>query len=121
MPSLGRKGLSQIILDEDRAAISGLRTVSDYDPRNLDASLTQLEGDDTACDTAEEELRALLVRLAALRDKVRDLQYDRHDHVVLMREQVIGQYGSDSDAAQAVGLKKKSERKRPVRKAKASG
>jgi len=32
-----------------------------------------------------------------------------------MKEAVVGQFGSDSDAAQAVGLKKKSERKRPTR------
>ena len=33
-----------------------------------------------------------------------------------MKEVVRGQYGSDSDQAQSVGLKKKSERKRPSRK-----
>ncbi len=33
-----------------------------------------------------------------------------------MKEVIRGQYGSDSDQAQAVGLKKKSDRKRPNRK-----
>jgi hypothetical protein len=33
-----------------------------------------------------------------------------------MKEAVKGQFGSDSDAAQAVGFKKKSERKRPTKK-----
>jgi hypothetical protein len=32
-----------------------------------------------------------------------------------MKEVVRGQFGSDSNEARAVGLKKKSERKRPVR------
>jgi hypothetical protein len=35
------------------------------------------------------------------------------------KDQVIAQFGRDSNEAQAVGLKKKSERKPPARKAKA--
>uniref|UniRef100_B8HML8 Uncharacterized protein n=1 Tax=Cyanothece sp. (strain PCC 7425 / ATCC 29141) TaxID=395961 RepID=B8HML8_CYAP4 len=37
-----------------------------------------------------------------------------------MKEAVKGKYGSDSDQAAAVGVKKKSERKRPTRTKKES-
>jgi hypothetical protein len=33
------------------------------------------------------------------------------------KEQVIAQYGGDSLAVQAIGLKRRSQRKRPVRRA----
>jgi len=36
--------------------------------------------------------------------------------VLSAKDQVIAQYGRDSNEAQAVGLKKKSERKRPTSK-----
>jgi hypothetical protein len=34
------------------------------------------------------------------------------------KDQVVAQYGDDSDAVQSLGLTKKSERKSPVRRAK---
>ncbi|ASC70047.1 hypothetical protein XM38_009770 [Halomicronema hongdechloris C2206] len=37
--------------------------------------------------------------------------------LLAMKEGVRGQFGSDSDEAQAIGFKKKSERKRPRRPA----
>ncbi len=36
--------------------------------------------------------------------------------MLAMKEVVRGQYGSDSNEAQAVGMKKKSDRKRPMKK-----
>jgi hypothetical protein len=37
-----------------------------------------------------------------------------------VKTQVVAQYGDNSDQVQALGLKKKSERKKPARKAKAA-
>jgi hypothetical protein len=42
-----------------------------------------------------------------------------HNVVLGIKQQVVSQYGDDSNEAQAVGLKKKSERKTPARKPKA--
>jgi len=49
-------------------------------------------------------------------DAARLAEWEFHNAVLAMKEVVRGQYGSDSDQAQAVGLKKKSDRKRPHRK-----
>ena len=38
-----------------------------------------------------------------------------HNAVLAMKEVVRGQFGADSNEAQSVGLKKKSDRKRPSR------
>lgn len=48
-------------------------------------------------------------------DAARLAEWEFHNAVLAMKEVVKGQFGSDSDEAQAVGLKKKSDRKRPVR------
>ena len=42
-----------------------------------------------------------------------------HEVVLGIKQQVVSQYGDDSNEAQAVGLKKKSERKKSARKPKA--
>lgn len=49
----------------------------------------------------------------AVADAARLAEWDFHNAVLAMKEVVRGQFGSDSDQAQVVGLKKKSERKRP--------
>lgn len=61
---------------------------------------------------AETEKLALY-RAAA--DAARLAEWEFHNSVLAMKEVVKGQFGSDSDEAQAVGLKKKSDRKRPAR------
>jgi len=37
-----------------------------------------------------------------------------HNAILGAKTQVLAQYGADSDAIQSLGLKKKSERKRPT-------
>ncbi len=61
-----------------------------------------------------ETEKLALYRAAA--DAARLAEWEFHNAVLAMKEVVRGQYGSDSDQAQAVGLKKKSDRKRPSRK-----
>jgi hypothetical protein len=48
-------------------------------------------------------------------DASRAAEWAFHNAVLAMKEVVRGQFGSDSNEARAVGLKKKSDRKRPVR------
>ena len=51
----------------------------------------------------------------AASDAARLAEWEFHNAVLAMKEVVKGQFGSDSNEAQSVGLKKKSDRKRPVR------
>jgi hypothetical protein len=46
-------------------------------------------------------------------------EWDFHNTMLAVKEQVIAQFGKNSDQVQALGLKKKSEYKAPARKAKA--
>lgn len=47
-----------------------------------------------------------------------EAEWEFHNAILVAKEQVIGQYGIDSNEAQAVGIKKKSERKSPGTKPK---
>ena len=53
---------------------------------------------------------------AALRDETLAAELDLHSDVLGAKTAVKAQYGVNSNELQAVGLKKASERKRPVRK-----
>lgn len=64
----------------------------------------------------QAELRAQHT-LAAARDAVFAAEWALHNAVLRTKAQVIAQYGPDSDAVESMGLKKKSDRKRPVRRA----
>ncbi|MFZ5912321.1 MAG: hypothetical protein ACOYYU_20140 [Chloroflexota bacterium] len=58
--------------------------------------------------------------LAAARDAAAAAEWEFHNMLLGVKDQVVAQYGKDSDQVQALGLKKKSERKAPTRKVKAA-
>ncbi len=51
----------------------------------------------------------------AATDEARLAEWNFHNCVLAMKTSVVAQYGSDSNQAQTIGLKKKSAYKRPVR------
>ena len=67
----------------------------------------------------QAEVRAVQA-LARARDAAEEAEWALHDGILGAKAQVIAQYGPDSNAVQAVGLKRKSERRRTVRRVPAS-
>ncbi|MBC1236550.1 hypothetical protein [Nostoc sp. 2RC] len=104
------------LISEDVSSWHGLQTINTYETNRADASATKLQQAYQAMlaqQQAETE-KQTLYRAAA--DAARLAEWEFHNAVLAMKEVVRGQYGLDSDQAQAVGLKKKSEYKRPSRK-----
>ena len=60
----------------------------------------------------ETELQAML---KAASDAARQAEWEFHNSILSMKEAVRVQFGPDSNAAQSIGYKKKSEYKRPRR------
>ncbi|MBI3363815.1 MAG: hypothetical protein HY033_02795, partial [Ignavibacteriae bacterium] len=58
--------------------------------------------------------------LKAKRDAAVAAELAFHQAMLGVKEQVIAQYGKNSDQVASLGLKKKSEYRRPVRKTKAT-
>jgi hypothetical protein len=106
-----RAPLREAVIIEDDTAIEGLKTIPDYDPRNTDVTTAKITAKQALRDAARTEVQNLELLLAAAQDKSAALEHEVHDDVVVMREQVVAQYGKSSDQAVAVGLKKKSEYK----------
>ncbi|MEH2329384.1 hypothetical protein [Nostoc sp.] len=103
-------------ISQDITSLHGLQTVSTYDTTRADASVANLLQAYQDMLTQQQAETEKLTLYRAATDSARLAEWEFHNAVLAMKEVIRGQYGSDSDEAQAVGLKKKSERKRPSRK-----
>ena len=103
-------------ISQDIDSFHGLQTVSTYNTTRADASTAKLQEVYQAMLISQQTETEKLALYRAASDAARLAEWEFHNAVLAMKEVVRGQYGSDSDEAQAVGLKKKSDRKRPSRK-----
>jgi hypothetical protein len=112
----GTKRIPSTTLDEDRDALRAIADMGDYAPANTAYSLAALQELEAALAQAElDEIRARRA-LDMARDRAIGASRRFHDAIVGAKTQVVAQYGADSPAVMAVGLKRKSEHKRPARR-----
>ncbi|AFY34839.1 hypothetical protein [Calothrix sp. PCC 7507] len=104
------------LISQDITSWHGLQTISTYETTRADASVANLQQAYQAMLTQQQVETEKLTLARAASDAARLAEWEFHNAVLAMKEVVRGQYGSDSDQAQAVGLKKKSDRKRSKRK-----
>jgi hypothetical protein len=104
------------VIDADIDSLNGLGIVNDYVPVRDEASPPELKKARELMQTRQQEETKLTVTLKAAIQAARQAEWDFHNAVIAMKESVKGQFGADSDAAQAVGFKKKSEYNRRYRR-----
>jgi hypothetical protein len=108
--------LTPSILQQDIDSYNGLKAVPSYTTVRVEATPKALLEAHTTMLTKQREETEKQALFKAAADAAKQAEWDFHNAVLAMKEAVKGQFGSDSDAAQAVGLKKKSDRKRPTKK-----
>ncbi len=102
-------------LQADEDAFLALKTIAGYSPANPAYSLGTLTAKYETMRAAQEaELRAQNI-LDAARDATIPAQWEHHNLILGVKDQVIAQFGADSNEVASLGLKKKSERKAPSR------
>ncbi len=108
------KPLAPSVVKRDLDTVTALATITDYDPGDeTEVSLAAMQQTATQLTQDEaDELRKFKAWQAA-RDKTVATQWKLHKGSLRVKEKVIGQFGGSSDEAQTIGLKKKSERKKP--------
>ena len=105
-------------LQADQGAYHALQTIASYESVNARYSKESITNDfETMQAKRQSEANAQLA-LAAARDDAAAAEWQFHNSMLGVKDQVIALFGDDSNEAQALGLVKKSERKRPVRAAK---
>jgi hypothetical protein len=104
--------LKPALIQADRDAFAALQGVAGYAPANLAYAMTAITAAQASLIAAQQaEVQA------AARDAAVAREWEFHDMMLGAKDQVIAQYGKDSDEVQALGLKKKSEYNRPKSRA----
>ena len=95
--------------------VAAIQTITSYDggPDCKPSDLQSLDQDVTTKRAVETQTKNAA---DAARDAAAASENVLYQRALRVREKVVGQFGSDSNEAAAVGLKKKSERKKPTRK-----
>src|SRR5215207_1470085 len=103
-------------IDADCVTLIAVKGLTNYTPMNPAYNVATVSELETAMERARLEETRVLTALTAARDAAIAAEWDLHNAVRGIKTQVIAQYGDDSDAVHALGLKKKSERRRPARR-----
>lgn len=106
------------VIGDDIAAFHALDTIANYVPTRDGATPERLKAAYEAMLIKQRQENVQVATAKAAVDAARQAEVDFHEAVLSMKESVRGQFGPNSDEAQAIGYKKKSEYKRPRRLAK---
>lgn len=113
------KRLSPAVIEADRSSFAALQSLTNYTPANTTYSLAAMTAAQSALAAAQAAETQANAAAAAARDTAVNREWEFHNLVLGMKDQVIAQFGRDSNEVQAVGLKKASEyRARTRREAK---
>ena len=102
-------------LSQDVDSLNGFNTIQGYSTQRQEATPLALQQTYQAMLASQQAETEKLALYRAAADAARLAEWEFHNAVLAMKEVVRGQFGADSNEAQSVGLKKKSDRKRPTR------
>ena len=102
-------------LGQDVDSLNGFNTIQGYSTQRQEATPLALQQTYQAMLASQQAETEKLALYRAAADAARLAEWEFHNAVLAMKEVVRGQFGADSNEAQSVGLKKKSDRKRPTR------
>jgi hypothetical protein len=112
--------LSADTLKADADALAALDVMLGYSPANADYTLNKINATSTALKAAADAFAQTEAAWQTARDAHVAAQWVFHNAILGAKQQVVAQYGDDSNEAQAVGLTKKSERAKPANNKKAA-
>ncbi|HVQ40149.1 MAG TPA: hypothetical protein VMS31_21595 [Pyrinomonadaceae bacterium] len=110
------KRIKPSLLQTDRDSLVALLRLAGYSPVNLRYALNVLETTCEELDDAQQAEVEALAAAASARLKAVSKEWDFHTLMLGAKDQVVAQFGRDSNEAKALGLKKKSEYKTRARK-----
>lgn len=110
------KRINPSILADDRDSFAGLKTITNYQPANASYSVASITAAETEMDAAQEALAQAEAALATARDNVVAAEWKYHNLVLGSKDQVVAQFGRNSNEVQLVNRKKTSEYRQRSRK-----
>jgi hypothetical protein len=105
-------------LDADQASLESVSTLGDYAPVKSDLSIEALRALEAAMIEARLADGRARYEAEVARDRAITTSWAFHEAMKALKAQVLALYGEESLALHAVGLKRRSEHKRPTRQKK---
>lgn len=103
-------------IEADENGFAALQSITSYTPINLAYALNAVK----TAHTELQHLRGAEMEAAAAAATARNdaiaKEWEFHNLMLGVKDQIIAQFGKDSDEVQALGLKRKSEYKMPARR-----
>ena len=113
--------LPPLKIEADESGFAALEAITSYTPINPAYSLDAVRSARLELEELRRAEAQAAVAMASARDCLVAKEWEFHNLMLGVKEQVIAQFGKDSGEVQALGLKRKSEYKLPRRRAKATG
>jgi hypothetical protein len=104
--------LKPSLIQADRDAFAALQAVAGYAPANPAYALTAVTAAQASLNAAQQAEAQAVAAAAAARDDAVAKEWEFHNLMLGVKDQVRAQFGKDSNEVQAIGLKRKSEYKR---------
>ena len=111
-----RKRLPPAKIQADEGGFAALQAIKDYTPINPAYSLDAIRATHAELQDLRSAEAQAAAAAAAARGNAIAKEWEFHNLMLGVKEQVIAQFGKDSEEVQALGLKRKSEYKPPTRK-----
>ena len=108
--------LTPAVMDADESGFAALQAMALYEPANQAYSLPAINSAHGLMQSARTEEAQAAAALAAARDNAVAREWAFHNLMLGVKDQVLAQFGRDSNEVQALGLKKASERRSPQRR-----
>lgn len=115
------KRLPPVKLEADENGFAALQAISNYTPINPAYSLDAVRATHVELENLRRAEAQVQAAMAAARDSTVAKEWEFHNLMLGVKEQIIAQFGKDSNEVQALGLKRKSEYKPPTRKSVSKG
>ena len=110
------KRLKPALIEADRGSFAALQAVAGYAPANPAYALSAITAAQGALASAQAAESQAEAALAAARDTAVAREWEFHNLILGAKDQVVAQFGRNSNEVQAIGLKKASERSAPTRR-----
>jgi hypothetical protein len=110
------KRLSPVKIEADKNGFAALRAITNYTPINPAYSLKSVTAAYAELESVRQAQARAAKAAAAAREQQVAKEWEFHNLMLGVKEQIIAQFGKDSDEVQALGLKRKSDYKPPKRR-----
>lgn len=110
------KRLPPVKIEADENGFAALQAITDYTPINPAYALKSVATVHAELESLRSAAAQSAMAAAAARAQAIAKEWEFHNLMLGVKEQVIAQFGKDSDEVQALGLKRKSDYKPPRRR-----